>query len=129
MAAITPALKGGIHANGVTHRFSGTSTSNQADTMTSTACPERSAQKLLYVTCTYSAAPTQAGVTVEIDSGAGTGFDATLSTGAANIQDTVWLPESEVWIVPGDAIRVSAPAGGAGITSNIVIALDQSGAY
>ena len=129
MAAITPTRKGAIKAGGIVHRFSGTSTANQADTLTSPACPERTAQKLLFVTCTYSAAPTQAGVTIELDSGAGAGFDATLSTGSANTQDTVYIPDHEVWIVPGDAIRVSAPAGGAGITANIAIYLDQSGAF
>lgn len=129
MAAITPTLKGGVKDSGIIHRFSGTSTANQADTLTSTVCPERAAQRISYVTCTYSAAPTQAGVTVEIDSGAGAGFDATLATGAANAQDTVYIPDSDIWIVPGDAIRVSAPAGGGGITANIVIVLEQSGAY
>lgn len=129
MAAITPTEKGGVHDSGVTRRFTGTSTANQADTMTSPTCPERAAQKLLFVAVGYSAAPTQTGVTVELDSGAGAAFDATLSTGAANAQDTVYIPDHEVWIVPGDAIRVSAPAGGGGITSNVSIYLDQSGAY
>lgn len=129
MPAITPAIKPGVHANGITTRYSGTSTANQADTMTTTVCPERAAQKLLYVTVGYSAAPTQTGVTVELDSGAGANFDATLSTGAANTQDTVYIPDFEMWIVPGDAIRVSAPAGGGVITANVAIYMDQSGAY
>lgn len=129
MAAITPAEKGGVHADGITKRFTGTGTANQADTMTSPVCPERSAQKLLFAACSYSAAPTQAGVTFELDSGAGADFDSVLFTGAANALDTVYIPDHEIRIVPGDAIKVSAPAGGGGITANISIYLDQGGAY
>lgn len=127
MAAITPVFDSSpSHAGIQLRRFSGTGTANQADTLTSTAVGDRRSQRLKYVTVTYSAAPTQTGVTIELDSGLGAGFDATLATGTADAQDTVYIPDhAEFALLDGDAIRVSAPAGGAGITAAIAIVLED----
>jgi hypothetical protein len=77
--------------------------------------------ELVMVTCKYSAAPTQAGVTVSLDSGAGAAYDAVLSTGSANAQTTVYTPTVPIPILSDDAIVVTAPAGGGGITAAITI--------
>jgi hypothetical protein len=76
---------------------------------------------LLMVTCKYSAAPTQAGVTVTLDSGAGAAYDVVLNTGSANAQTTVWQPSAPVPFFADDAIVVTAPAGGAVITASVTI--------
>jgi len=78
-------------------------------------------QMLVMVTVKYSAGPTQAGVTVTLNSGAGAAYDAVLSTGSANAQTTTYLPSAPLIIAPDDTIDVSAPAGGGGITSAIAI--------
>jgi hypothetical protein len=78
-------------------------------------------RRLLAVLVRYSAAPTQAGVTVKVDSGAGADWDTPLFTGSANAQNTVYLPDAEVLILPDDAIEVTAPAGGGVITSAISV--------
>ena len=127
MAAITAVKDAAPHPNGLTViRFSGTSTANQADTLTSAVVNQGGTQRLCYAYAKYSGAPTQNGVTVEIDSGLGSGFDATLSTGVANATSTFYCPECDVYILPGDAIRVSAPAGGGSLTSSLVIVLEQA---
>lgn len=101
----------------------GTGSANQADTLTSTAVPKGGSQRLLRVTCNYSAAPTQAGVTIEIDGD--NGIDSLLFTFPANTQKNFFEPEhGDAWLFPGDAIRVSAPAGGGGITAAIEIVLE-----
>lgn len=105
----------------------GTSAANSSDTLSTsadTSVPE-GVHRLLYVTCAYSAAPTQAGVTVTLDSNLGAAFDTTLTTGTANAQYTFYLPNGELLIMPDDAIVVSAPAGGAGITASIVIVTER----
>ena len=122
MAAITAARSGGgKHQGGVLNRWSGTGTANQADTLSSEAVGHGGAERLAYVTVKYSASPTQAGVAVTLDSGLGAGFDALLHTGSADAQNTVYLPDGDVYLMEGDAIIVSALAGGSGITASIVI--------
>lgn len=69
----------------------------------------------------YSAAPTQAGVTVVVNSGAGANYDFTCKTGTANAQDTVYLPENDLIILPDDQIDITAPAGGATIIAYITL--------
>lgn len=125
MAAITATPRGGFSPGGAIIQYYGTSASNQADTLSSTAVPAGAAQKLLYVTCKYDAAPTQAGVTVTLDSGISALYDTLLNTGTANAQNTAYIPDGDVWLTNGDAIIVAAPAGGAGAEASIVIALLQ----
>jgi translation initiation factor IF-2 len=88
---------------------------------------QKLARKLMYVTVKYSASPTQTGVTVEIDSGAGAGYDVVLSTGTADAQTTVYVPTGDIRIKEDDAIRVTAPAGGGAVTSSIAIYTEHVG--
>lgn len=128
MAAITVSTDRGSkvsRAGGQTVRYYGTGAANQADTLTSTVVASGKRQKLSYVTCKYSAAPTQAGVAISIDSSLGAAYDTTLTTGTANAQSTVYLPNADLWLDEGDAILVSAPAGGGVITAAIVIAVEE----
>ena len=74
--------------------------------------------RVLDTLTSYSAAPTQAGVTHDIDSGAGAGYDGTLSTGSANARYTAYQP-TRLTLVGDDAFKVTAPAGGGVITSSI----------
>lgn len=76
--------------------------------------------RVVLVTVAYSAAPTQAGVTTTLDSGAGAGYDTTLNTGSANARYTVYAPENLV-LGDDDALSVAAPAGGVGITASIAV--------
>ena len=92
-----------------------------ANTALTVTTPTGAVRKLLFVTVKYSAAPTQGGVTVELDSGAGAAWDTPLFTGTANAQNNVYLPDEEVLILPDDAIKVTAPAGGGVITSAISV--------
>jgi hypothetical protein len=95
---------------------------SEADTIGAASSPDvDQAQELVMVTVHYSAAPTQAGVTVTLNSGAGAGYDTLLTTGTANAQNTVYLPSAPLFIAPDDVIDVSAPAGGGVITSSISI--------
>ena len=92
-----------------------------ANTAISVSTPTGLPRKLLFATAKYSAAPTQAGVTTEVDSGAGATYDAVLNTGTANAQTTVYIPGGDVTIASDDAIKVTAPAGGAGITAAVAV--------
>lgn len=100
------------------HRHSEASAANTALTV---SVGGHAGKRLLQVLVKYSAAPTHAGVTTELDSGAGAAYDTTLNTGAANAQNTVYNPGGTLLIGSDDAIKVTAPAGGAGITSQISV--------
>jgi len=67
------------------------------------------------------ATTTQDGVTIVLDSGRGTAYDVLLKTGAANTQSTIYFPDGKINIMDGDVVKVTAPAGGAGITSSIAV--------
>lgn len=82
--------------------------------------------RLLATMCAYSAAPTQAGVTTKLDSGAGADYDSTLNTGSANTQYTNYVPTVEVLLGTDDGAVVTAPAGGVGITASVVIYLEDA---
>jgi len=73
------------------------------------------------VTVAYSAAPTQAGVTVNLDSGLGAGYDIALDTGSANARYHVYKPTTPIIVMEDDVITVTAPAPGGVITSAITI--------
>ena len=93
-----------------------------ANAITAASSPDiDGVQQLVMVTAKYSAAPTQAGVTVTLNSGAGAGYDTLLTTGTANAQNTVYIPAAPVFIAEDDVIDVSAPAGGGVITSSVAI--------
>lgn len=99
-------------------RHSQTSAANTALAM---SVGMQGGRRVVLVTVKYSAAPTQAGVTTAIDSGAGAAFDATLDTGSANAQSTVYQPVGGHPLGNDDALLVTAPAGGSGITASIAV--------
>ncbi len=127
MAAITPTVAGApkLKEGGSTISYYGTSTANQADTLTSTAVPTGGCQRLLYAVCNYSGAPTQAGVTIEIVSAVSSAYDTLLQLHIANAQKNVYIGDPEIWLLPGEAVRISAPAGGGTLTSACKIVLEQ----
>ena len=100
-----------------TRRFSGVSGANEALTVSATG----SRFRLLWVTAKYSAAPTQTGVVVTLNSALGAAYDTALSTGAANTQANTYIPSGNIIIEQGDAIDVLAPAAGGVITSAVVV--------
>lgn len=76
---------------------------------------------LLAVFVVYSGSPTQAGVTTVLNSNLGVGYDDTFNTGSANLKTTNYLPSVPVPLQVGDAIDVTALAGGSGQTAAIQI--------
>ena len=99
-------------------RATGTS---DADTAQTVSTPTAGRKRILWVTVAYSAAPTQTGVQIVLNSAEGAAFDTTLIDGTADVQDTYWEPKDEMIIHDGDAIDVTAPAAGGVVTSSIVI--------
>ena len=97
------------------------SEASTANTSKSLSTPTGKPRRLIFATVKYSGAPTQAGVTFDLDSGAGAAYDANLSTGSNNAQTSVYIPSDDLIICDDDVIKVTAPAGGAGVTSQIVI--------
>ena len=98
-----------------------TTDTSAANTALAVTVPSGAARRLVMVAVKYSAAPTQAGVTTELDSGIGAAYDTTLNTGTANARSTVYIPGDAVKYGKDDSIVVTAPAGGAGITSSVSI--------
>ena len=92
-----------------------------ANAILALSTPTDVALRILCVTTRYSAGPTQSGVTVDLDSGAGAAWDTLLASGSANARDTVYFPDGKLTIADGDALKVTAPAGGGVITSSISI--------
>jgi hypothetical protein len=78
-------------------------------------------RRVLHVAVAYSGAPTQDGVSIDIDSGAGAEFDTVVHAGAANARYTFWQPAGDLVLLHDDALKFTAPAGGGGITSHITI--------
>jgi len=78
-------------------------------------------EKLLYVLTSYSATPTQTGVTITVNSNTDAAYDTLLNTASANVRYNLYNPTDDIIIRKGDALDVTAPAGGAGITSAISI--------
>lgn len=112
-----------IRGRGSLERWVGTSAGDTAlTTSTPVSTSPRVVRRLLYVTIAYSATPTYtAGCTVTLNSGAGSAYDIILDTSGANIEDYVYEPTAEIFILPDDAIDVIAKAGGGVITSGTVI--------
>lgn len=100
----------------------GTSGQNEAITV-STSTGEK--LRLISATANYSAAPTQAGVTVVLESGLGAGYNTTLLTGDEDAQSTILLPTNDIIIDGTDAFKVTAPAGGGVITCSVEIRCER----
>ena len=125
-AATVTQVAGAPGPNGSHYRkYSATSAANQTDTATTTAVAKTKLQKLCYVAVKYSAAPTQAGVTVTLDSGEGAAFDILLYTGSANAQNNMYVPDRDIVLMQGDAILVSMTAAGGVITATTTVVLEE----
>jgi len=132
MAAITPTIERAPIPGGRGHllRFSGTGTADQADSLNTGTTPTAGfhgtggVRRVVYAACHYDDTATQAGVTFTLDSSLGTAFDVLLTTGSANAEDSVYSPDEEIWLMPGDEFHVAAPAAGAGVNASIVIVLE-----
>jgi hypothetical protein len=126
MAAVTPIADGAPSVLGASvRRFHGTGGSNADATLTTPTVPQGSTWEVQYATAAYSGSPTQAGVTFGIVSGLGSGYDCTLSTGSANTKLTAYTPGQLIVLLPGDALVVTALAGGSGQTAAIVVVVKQ----
>lgn len=99
-------------------RYNGVSAANTAKSVSSDVGKRLLVQQ---VTVAYSAAPTQTGVTIVLDSGLGAAYDVTLETGSANARYHVYRPVNPIILNEDDVITVTAPAGGGVITSTIAI--------
>lgn len=78
-------------------------------------------QKFLWVSIKYSATPVHLGITIEIASGLGAAFDTLILAGNANDTDVFFEFQQKALLPFIDQIRVTAPAGGVGITATIVV--------
>jgi len=103
--------------------FSGKSAANTAQSVST----ELGKKYLVHrVIASYSAAPTQAGVTAALDSKLGTDYDAVIYTGSANARYNFLPLDSKPFLVmEGDVFTVTAPAGGGVITSAISIIAEE----
>jgi hypothetical protein len=122
MAAVTVLKKQYKTGHGNALVYYGTGASNTDATLTTDAVAEHS-YRVSYASATYSGAATQAGVTFGIDSGLGSGYDATVTTGSANVRYSAYTPSGNVILGVGDAFTVTALAGGA-VTAAIVVVLE-----
>lgn len=100
------------------HVHSDESAANSAFTVTPTVGRVR---RILFVTVKYSANVT-VNVTVTLNSGRGSTYDTLLQTIAlAAARDGFWIPDEDVILADDDELDVLAPAGGAGVTSTIMV--------
>lgn len=111
--------------NGSAIRFYGTGAAASSDTLTTTAVAAHHRQRISYVSCVYSGSPTQTGVLVTIDSGLGAAYDTLLATGSANATTTVYAPDADIWLLPGDALVVTTPSGGGALTAAISVVVEE----
>lgn len=106
-------------------RTVGTSAANTVQTVSggggAAGAADGAKRRVLYVLVAYSAAPSQTGVTITINSGAGAGYDTLLLTGTANARYNFWQPDEPLILMGDDSIDVLAPAAGGVITSSIAI--------
>lgn len=106
-------------------RTVGTSAANTAQTVSAgggaAGAADAVRRKVLYVLVAYSAAPTQTGVTITVNAGAGASYDTTLLTGDANTRYSYWTPDTNLILFPDDSLDVVAPAAGGAVTSSIEI--------
>lgn len=107
-----------INRGGIVRLAVGTSAADTAQTVSTTVGRH---VRILFITAKYSAAPTQTGVTVTLNSGAGAGYDTLLTTGTANTQNTVYFPSEPLVLADDDTLDVTAPAAGGVITSSVAI--------
>jgi hypothetical protein len=128
MAAVVPASDVAVGPRGGAKlvRYYGTGAANTDATLTTPAVEKHKSQRVVSVMVKYSASATEGGTTVVIDSGLGSGYDTTINTGSTNTQNNPYIPDGDVWLSPGDALQVNAPAGGSGVTAAIVVIVEES---
>lgn len=127
MAAVTVTTKRAIAGPGeAVIRYSGTGAANTDATLTTTVVAQHHTEKLCYVAVGYSGTVTQTGVTIGIDSGLGTAFDFTITTGSADAQFTIYVPDRDIYILPGDAFVVTALAGGVGDIASLQVVTKEA---
>ena len=109
-----------INKNESRGNFAKDSDQSAANTQLIVTTPVGQPRKLVAAYVAYSAAPTHAGIVLDLDNGLGAAYDAQLAVSAANAR---YLGVATVNPVCDgtDAFRVTAPAGGVGITSTITI--------
>lgn len=88
---------------------------------TSGAVPAGELRRLVSVEAHYDGTATQAGVTTARNSSNGDAYDTILDTGAANAEDSLYAPATDIYLLPGDAVTVTCPAGGAGVVAAVTI--------
>lgn len=102
--------------------FEKNSQASAADTAQTCSTPDDGRiRKVLSVFVAYSAAPTQTGVIITLNSSIAAAYDTPLFTGTANVRNTYWVPDHDLILGPGDVLDVLAPAAGGVITSAVII--------
>jgi len=82
-------------------------------------------RRLVAVMVKYSD-PVTKNVTVTYDAAHGAAYDATLHTIAlSNAATGSWIPTTDVWLAPDDAIVATAEAGGAGVTAAVTVLTEE----
>lgn len=113
--ALASSMKGGVL------RLSDNAGANAPVTITSTA---GTAWRLRSVEVLYSTSVTQT-VTITRDSGAGAAWDAPIGTIAlSSAAGGAWRPGEDVILSPDDAVVVTAPAGGGGVTVALAVYME-----
>jgi hypothetical protein len=106
-------------------RYSGTGAANTDATLTTTAVPKHKTQKLAYAVGNYGSAVTQTGVTMAIDNVLGSAFDFTFFTGTADTAANVYVPDRDIYLLPGDAFAVTCLAGGSGDIASLQVVVEE----
>lgn len=101
-------------------RWTETGTAN-TQLVTGTTTTDAYVRKLVWVGVKYSAAASVTAV-VSLDSGAGAAFDHVLASMVISAgTDGIYIPDEDLEILETDAIVVTCPAGGVGITASVSI--------
>jgi hypothetical protein len=106
-------------------RTVGTSAANTAQTVSvgggALGANDGVARRVKYITVHYSASPTQTGVTLTLNSGAGSTYDTLLKTGTADAQNNFYseLDFGRIILMGDDTLDIVAPAAGGAITSRV----------
>ena len=99
-------------------RYSGKSAADTAQTVSTVPGVKL---RVKHVTVSYSAAPTQTGVIITLNSGIAASYDDVLSTGTANVRYTYWTPDNDLWLQADDQLDVLCPSAGGVVTSSATI--------
>lgn len=98
-----------------------------ADTPLVLTIPAGIMRKILKIVAVYSVNVSLT-VTAVVDSGAGAALDHTLVSQTLSTQKTVvYIPDWELFLHTDDALIVTAPAGGTGVTAGILVECENFG--